>query len=210
VPVLQFYETTVLLTDGPRAVELSILTGSRDLVPRRGRGGVRSAYEDLLDDAVHRVPVGLGELPSALAFLAATEGIKGEERFDSLQLSSVAALTTHYVNRAAFETFPEFAGIGTQATGLPIVPIEASPLEKRTLVDILAMGGTASLCFFAGGPILVVIGVAGLATVRTLTGAWWRGAEPEVVEFGRDSAEWALDAIRERLGIKRHPNGRGN
>jgi hypothetical protein len=77
------------------------------------------------------------------------------------------------------------------------------PIEKRTLVDALSYRGTATLGFFTGGPILMIVAPVVFSAVRGVGGALWEGARSEVVTFSGDVAAWALDAIRARLGIVR-------
>lgn len=63
-----------------------------------------------------------------------------------------------------------------------------------------------AVCFFTGGPVLLIVGTIGLVAVRALGkvgSALWEGAEPEVAEFGGDVTAHLLDAIRARLGVQR-------
>jgi len=93
-----------------------------------------------------------------------------------------------------------------QAMTFDIVPLESSPLSKTSIAKAAAESGTLAVCFFAGGPVLVIVGSIGLIAVRALSkvgSALWEGAEPEVAEFGGDVTATLLDAIRGRLGIQR-------
>ena len=45
--------------------------------------------------------------------------------------------------------------------------------------------------------------VPALVAIGSIARAWWIGARPEVVDFGRDSAGAALDVLRRPLGISR-------
>jgi hypothetical protein len=216
MPAFQFYETTALITDGQRNAAYSILSASRDLVDVGGSGLEQppSPYEQLLDDAIQRAPLDVSQLPATLAFIGAIGRVSGEERPRRFHLFSEALRLPELTEDALLEwsrsEYPEFFGIGVQAASLSIVPVESSPLETRTLVEI---GGSATLGLFAGGPILMILAPLGLVAVRglaALTGALWEGARPEVVDFGGDTSAWALDSIRKRLGIQRRDEARSD
>jgi hypothetical protein len=196
VGAVQFYETTVLITDGSRSGELSVLTASPNLVPKRGRGGTRSGYEVLLDDAEDRMRLALPQLPLALGILGSLSEHSEDAAF---ALRSAFRPETDRL----FLSDAEYLGLGMQAAALPLLPIEASPLEKRSLVELITYGASATLGFYTAGPILMVLGPLGLAAFRGLGGALWEGARPEVAQFGGDAAAWILDAIRDSLGIDR-------
>ena len=216
MPAFQFYETTILITQGERDATFSVISAPRELVRTTGRGRRRSPYADLLDDAADRASVPLPLMPLALAYLGANGETTGEVAFYGYQ-NLRNMLTDEGVwarpDDAALIEWPrpeypeEFLGIALQAAALPLVPVEASPLEKRTLVEI---GGSATLGFFTGGPVLMILAPIGLVAVRglaTVSAAFWEGAKPEVRKFGGDTTAWALDSLRRRLGIERRDEG---
>jgi hypothetical protein len=106
---------------------------------------------------------------------------------------------------ASPETLPSEYEFTWQAAMSDIVPLEASPLLK-TSITRAAKGGAVAVCFFTGGPVMMITGAVGLVAVEALGKvgvALWQGAQPEVAEFGGDLAATLLDAIRARLGIPR-------
>jgi hypothetical protein len=129
-------------------------------------------------------------------------------RYDEgYELEDAERLELYVPRGAAYSLAPppeyEFA---RQAMTFDIVPVEASPLTKTSIAKAAAESGTLAICFFAGGPVLCIVGSVGLIAVRALSkvgSALWEGAEPEVAEFGGDVTATLLDAIRARLGIQR-------
>jgi hypothetical protein len=101
----------------------------------------------------------------------------------------------------------ELIGWVERAIDSPLIVVETSPVSKRSLTALAAMGTTTTLYFFGIVPVLVVVGAAvGVVFIRGIRGladALWEGARPEVVDFGRDAAKTYLDVIRERLEISR-------
>jgi hypothetical protein len=188
----QFYETVVLLRVGDKHQALSYV--SSPPLPK----GAEVHYGELLDEAFSVTRIPLGRVPEALGALFRIPALSPDEQ---LSLVRDPELLGSFVSGEDYE-------IGLQAARLSVVPVEASPLVKRAVTEIVTSGGAATLGFFAGGPILMVLSPLGLLAVRGFASAVWEGARPEVVEFSGDAAAALLDALREKLGIpRRRPPG---
>jgi hypothetical protein len=191
VPAFQFYETTVLIGDeesGFRALNFLTSPAHPEGLPEP------LSYEPLLEEARSVAASSLSVDFENLAVAAAAVG-----RYPDL-----LGAAEGFPAEAFFELTSRDLGIGLQAVALPLVPTESSrPLVKRTVTEIAVNGGTATLLFLAGGPVLLVVGGLGLVAIRAVGGALWEGARPELVEFGGDAMAAYLDSLRHALGISR-------
>jgi hypothetical protein len=187
VAVVQFYETVALFEAHDGFEPLSFVSAPARLPD----GEQMLPYSALLEEAEATSTVSFEAVPIVIASIAGfpatldTGGAEPPSIQDLLRLQ------------------PDDLALGLQAMSLPLVPVENSPLVKRTLSEVLVNGGTATIGFFLGGPVLMIIGPLGLIAVRALASAAWEGARPEVMKFSGDASAALFDALRDRLGIKR-------
>jgi hypothetical protein len=189
--MFQFYETTVLSRElgAPGAFGIQVLT-SPPLAE-----GARVPYELLFEE--DEALLTSNEVEQVFLWLeqAADPGSAWNQRMnvaDTIEFSLRDEVAWPFAYTLVRE---------------PLVPVETSPLNKRSIADILALSGGAFVVLIQDLPAIVLVGEAvGLVVIRGLsavTGALWEGARPEFVSLGRDAASMALEAVRRRLGIQR-------
>jgi hypothetical protein len=221
----QFYETTVLFTvpgrGEPYTKWLELLTSPPEIpypeelawtqetlleaVPERVP--TTKLYEQLISEASESFEVPPGDLNFALWAL-----------IDASDLPRKAGIARVLDQMSFARTYepprpedgpppppyrPPELRVALQAMSLDIVPLETSPLTKTSLAKAAAGSSTMAICFYTGGPVLMIIGSFGLVAVQAVGSALWKGAEPEVKDFGADVTAAFLDAIRRKLGISR-------
>ena len=108
------------------------------------------------------------------------QGLAEEPRYE------VHEQRTLYELRALRELPPEYE-IARQAMTFDIIPLETSPLTKTSLDKLATEGGTLAICFYTGGPTLVVVGTIGLIAIPSWVGFLGRrGAGGRGVWRGRN------------------------
>jgi hypothetical protein len=154
-------------------------------------------YGALLDEATMHVPLETDEqLRAAMAVLATPS-----------MLGSAVTLGIQQRGEGLATLDPQAVDLASRALEAPLIPVEASPLRARTLVEISSLASTGGLYLFHEAPLIAfvgtVFGLVALRPLRTVSGALWAGARPELEEFGGDAAAVFLNFLRGRLGVPR-------
>jgi hypothetical protein len=203
---IQFYETTILETKPsydsvvPEApLQFHMLASPAGILGDRGE----MDYAPLLEGAdVSWKVSSLPDIVEVLQLLLNEEIDWADEALLSLTyapISLVQERSREQLKRQQRPSLPSKAyAFAEYVAAAPLIPMESSPLIKRSLAELFVGGGAVTLVVASGLPFLAAVGVAGLVVV---TRALWRGAEPEVALFGEDLAHDLLNHLRARIGI---------
>jgi hypothetical protein len=196
--VYQLYETTLVNSDRasagnvgpPRTVGINVLTSP----PRVDDHWI--PYEELLDEVDLRFWVPSSEaFPNAVTFVPQAVAFVSDPR--NALVDDPALLTPEFISERS-PSGPFFQRLATE----PLIPSEASPFTKRSIVDLATLAGSGGLAVFGGAPaILLVGGKLGLAVIRGVGGASGGGVPPELAEFSGDTATEVMDFLTRKLGI---------
>jgi hypothetical protein len=209
-----FYETVVFDPTAETLLGVQVLTSPPSIPAAR-----HLDYTPLLDDADRRFTLGdepdsasdpASVLQPVIAALA-DPNFDWERFLDFGFLDRLNESGAVFRVPAAMASAYDFAGALLESE---TVAAETSPLRKRDIATLAAGSSLVGVFVFGGIPMLVFVGAeVGLVVIRGLSafsGAIWRGAEPEVEEFGGDAAAKLLDAIRRRLNIERRKKSPGD
>jgi hypothetical protein len=87
---------------------------------------------------------------------------------------------------------------GQELTSAPLLPVAASPLEGRSIADLIGGGGMVILGVIGQDPVLVILGIFGIIFVKPLLGAAQGVAEGLYESLREIVYDWLIEVRRRR------------